>query len=255
MTAKEFFDKYNGKAVDIDGAYGVQCVDLFKAFTKDNYDLWKYTTGNNLASGLWLNRKNRKYYDYFIDGNINNLHDGDWVVWGVGKDTPNTHVAMYYNGEFFGQNQYGVKYARLSKISLDGVLGVLTPKMYLPKISYQAHVKEKGWLNWCHDGEIAGTTGESRRLEAIRIDYDKPIYAKAHIEGIGWVDYGKINKDTIIGTTGQSKRLEALCLKGDFMYSVHIQDFGWTNWTYADGIITLGSVGLSKSIEAIKIKV
>ena len=35
MTAKEFYERHIGKAVDIDGAYGVQCVDLFKAFTKE----------------------------------------------------------------------------------------------------------------------------------------------------------------------------------------------------------------------------
>ena len=36
MTAKEFVDKYNGTANDVDNAYNVQCVDLFKLFTNIN---------------------------------------------------------------------------------------------------------------------------------------------------------------------------------------------------------------------------
>ena len=82
----------------------------------------------------------------------------------------------------------------------------------------------------------------------------KEVYAKAHIEDKGWVDYGKITKDTVIGTTGESKRLECLCLKGDFKYRVHIQDNGWTCWTNADGVCKLGSVGQKLRIEAIEIK-
>ena len=100
---------------------------------------------------------------------------------------------------------------------------------------------------------MSGTTGQSKRIEAIQIDYKGDVYAKAHIQDIGWKDFGKITKDTIIGTTGESKRLECLCLKGNFKYRVHIQDNGWTCWTNADGIATLGSVGQGLRIEAIEI--
>ena len=121
-------------------------------------------------------------------------------------------------------------------------------------IGYQAHVQSDGWQGWRYDGQLAGTTGQSKRMEALKIDYDKPVYAKAHIQGDGWKDYGKITKDTVIGTTGQSKRLECLCLKGDFKYRAHIEGTGWTNWTNADGICTLGTVGQSLRMEAIEIK-
>jgi hypothetical protein len=123
-----------------------------------------------------------------------------------------------------------------------------------PKVKYRSHLQSTGWQEWKHDGEMSGTEGEARRLEAIQIDYDKPIYAKAHIQTYGWKDYGQINKDTVIGTTGEAKRLEALCLKCDSIkYRVHIQSSGWSTWTNADGIITLGSVGQGKRIEAIEI--
>lgn len=117
---------------------------------------------------------------------------------------------------------------------------------------YRSHIEGYGWQDWKVNGETSGTTGESRRLEAIQIDAPFDIEASAHIEGIGWIDYGKINKDTIIGTVGESRRLECLKLKGKFKYRIHIEGTGWTCWTEADGICTLGSVGQSLRIEAIE---
>ena len=132
MTAKEFYERHVGKAIDTDGGYGVQCVDLFKAFTKENYGISNYTCGNGWASGLWINRKSRPYYDKFIEVSLNDLQDGDWLFWNNGsKSCPNSHVAMYYQGKFFGQNQCGKSYATLMSYSTDGVLGVLRPKMYV----------------------------------------------------------------------------------------------------------------------------
>lgn len=101
-----------------------------------------------------------------------------------------------------------------------------------------------------------GTTNQSKRLEAIRIksQHCGDVYAKAHIQGIGWKDYGMVNKDTIIGTEGDSLRLECLCLKGNFEWRAHIQGTGWTQWTDADGVATLGTVGQSLRIEAVAMR-
>ena len=35
MNLLEFVNKYNGQKVDFDGAYGTQCVDLFRQYCKD----------------------------------------------------------------------------------------------------------------------------------------------------------------------------------------------------------------------------
>ena len=78
------------------------------------------------------------------------------------------------------------------------------------KIGYRAHLELLDWQDWKFDGETAGTTGEYRRLEAIQIDYKDDVYAKAHIGDVGWIDYGKIDINTVIGTTGECKRLECL---------------------------------------------
>lgn len=127
---------------------------------------------------------------------------------------------------------------------------IINPSM--SKLKYEAHLQDIGWQGWKSNGETAGTTGESRRLEAIRIDAPFEIEADAHLENIGWVHYGKINKESIIGTIGESRRLECLKLKGNFKYRVHIEGSGWSAWTNADGICTLGSVGQSLRIEAIE---
>lgn len=137
----------------------------------------------------------------------------------------------------------------------------VNPEPYLTRfiygsdlLRYRAHIEDYGWQNWKYNGETAGTTGESKRLEAIQIDSPFDIEAKAHIENKGWIDYGKINKDTIIGTTGEGLRLECLCLKGNIKYRVHIAESGWSCWTHADGVATLGSVGEALRIEAIEIR-
>lgn len=129
----------------------------------------------------------------------------------------------------------------------------LTAFIYDDGIKYRSHLENIGWQEWKSNGQMSGTTGEERRLEAIQIDANFEIEAKAHMENMGWVDYGKITKDTVIGTTGESRRLECLCLKGNFQYRVHIQNVGWSTWTDADGVSTLGSVGQALRIEAIEI--
>ena len=119
-------------------------------------------------------------------------------------------------------------------------------------IKYKAHVQEDGWQDWKRNGEMAGTTGQKKRLEALMIDYPE-VEAKAHLESIGWVNYGKLKKDTVIGSVGQKRRMECLCLKGNIKYRVYLEKTGWTCWTEADGVATLGSVGQELRIEAIEI--
>ena len=81
-------------------------------------------------------------------------------------------------------------------------------------IKYSAHVAGIGWQGWKYNGEIAGTTGQSRQMEAIQIQltgadaYKFTVYYQAHVAGIGWLPYVKNGEDA--GTTGQSRRMEAL---------------------------------------------
>ena len=131
------------------------------------------------------------------------------------------------------------------------------------RINYRVHQQSVGWLPHVEDGQVAGVTGFSKRIEAIKIDCKIPgvrIKAKGHIQGIGWKDYGEITSDTVIGTTGQEKRLEAISLEAEGLpdgmniyVRYHIETEGWSDWIKGGTIA--GTVGLGKRLEAIQIKI
>jgi hypothetical protein len=83
------------------------------------------------------------------------------------------------------------------------------------KITYIAHVAGIGWQWYCSSDCVAGTIGEHRAIEAIRIAISSQsgVYSRyrAHVSGIGWLPW--VTKDQIAGTTGQSRRLEAFQLE------------------------------------------
>lgn len=117
-------------------------------------------------------------------------------------------------------------------------------------IKYRVHQQTYGWSEWKTEGQQAGTTGQAKRIEAIQIDpCGKKILVKAHIQGIGWKDYGVINKNTVIGTTGQGKRIEAIEIHGAKV-CCHMQTIGWAS----DYMNLQGTLGIGKRMEAIKIK-
>lgn len=106
-TADEFYRTYVRKAIDADGGYGVQCVDGFRVFC--NWAIGRsWPTGNGWADGYWYNRK--QHADQFTEVDRNHLKDGDWVFWAKGsRSHPSSHVAMYYHGMSFGQNQHDAR--------------------------------------------------------------------------------------------------------------------------------------------------
>lgn len=199
---------------------------------------------------------NLYWYTSKLSGNYLNSKFDWWIaLWD--SDAPDPAYAINYGIWQFGSVSIGGQnvdgnyiYKDYPKIIRELGLNHLSKDS---DFMYQGHVEDIGWQNPVSAPKMAGTTGESKRLEAIRftkIPFD--IYAKAHMQDLGWVDYGKINEDTIIGTTGESRRLEDLCFKGDFEFRVHIEGTGWTPWTKADGVATLGTVGQSLRIEAIE---
>lgn len=128
------------------------------------------------------------------------------------------------------------------------------------KIGYQVHGEDYGWQVAKYDGATAGTTGKSKRMEAIKFfTFDGTIVQKveAHMQNInGWKTYNYPGANTIIGTTGESRRLEALKIKTsqDCIARVHIQDKGWTDWMQCDGKNVFGTTGKSLRLEAIQMK-
>lgn len=130
---------------------------------------------------------------------------------------------------------------------------------------YRAHCQNLGWLDPVHDGQTAGTTGFSTRLEALLVDLrtirkkypDAKLSGDFHVQNIGTVHLDNIEPDTLIGTIGKSLRLEAfrLYLTGvpdkKLYYEAHVQDIGWQG-IRKDGEMA-GTTGQSKRIEAVRI--
>ena len=82
-------------------------------------------------------------------------------------------------------------------------------------VKYRVHVAYNGWLDWKMDGQTAGTTGESRRMEAIKIaldgDVDGSIIYNTYVGGMGWLN--EASNGSLAGVEGQSKQIEAIKIK------------------------------------------
>ena len=104
---------------------------------------------------------------------------------------------------------------------LEGINIKLTNKPYSGSIVYTTHVQSIGWQGnennvntWFRDGQMAGTSGHAKRLEAIRIaltgemaeHYD--VYYRVHAQTYGWLAWTKNGEAA--GTAGLSKRLEGI---------------------------------------------
>ncbi len=133
-------------------------------------------------------------------------------------------------------------------------------KIASASVSYQAHVQNIGWQAAVKDGATAGTSGQSLRVEALKVSVagagcDGTIQIRAHVQDIGWQNWS-----TTGGTTGQSKRVEAMQLRltgelanrYDVYYRVHAQNYGWMGW--AKNGASAGTEGYSLRLEAIQVK-
>ena len=155
-------------------------------------------------------------------------------------------------------NNVNQKSIENSNVSVENAEGNIAKSIQLNSdMSYQVHIQDIGWQNSKQKGETAGTEGQAKRLEAIKI-YSNIIDLKyqVHIQDIGWQNWR--SKGEIAGTEGQSKRLEAIKIetssdKYTILYRVHIQDIGWQDWKSSGEIA--GTEGQSKRLEAIQIKI
>ncbi|MCR3757465.1 leucine-rich repeat protein [Clostridium felsineum] len=130
----------------------------------------------------------------------------------------------------------------------------------IPKVTYQSHIQSVGWQNWFSNGEISGTSGQSFRLEAMKIkleNVDGGIEYRTHVQNIGWMNWVKDGE--LSGTEGKSYRLEAIAISltgaaantYDIYYRVHAQNIGWMDW--AKNGESAGTSGYGYRLEAIQI--
>lgn len=96
---EDFYNENNGKSIDLDKVWGAQCVDGYNWYCdwlgiKRN---WAMT-----AVGLW----NGGVHDGCTKHTSGVKKNGDIMIWGQGSEMgASGHVAMYHNGQYFGQNQ------------------------------------------------------------------------------------------------------------------------------------------------------
>ena len=130
-----------------------------------------------------------------------------------------THVQSFgwqgwkYNGQMSGTSGLAKR--------LEGINIKLTNQTYSGSIVYTTHVQSYGWQGnendpntWKRNGVMSGTSGEAKRLEAIRIaltgemaeHYD--VYYRVHAQSFGWLGWAKNSEAA--GTAGLAKRLEGI---------------------------------------------
>ncbi len=130
-----------------------------------------------------------------------------------------------------------------------------------PSVIYQSHVQNIGWQDWRINGWMSGTSGQSLRLEAMRIQLKNAegcIEYKTHVQNIGWQDW--VSSGALSGTSGQSLRLEAIKIRltgaiadlYDVYYRVHAQNIGWMGW--AKNGEESGTAGFSYRLEGIEVR-
>lgn len=193
--------------------------------------------------------------------------------------TYRTHVQDYgwQNGVLSAASNVGTSGTTGSSKRLEGIYinvidssGTTVPNV----VEYSTHVQNIGWQDFVAQNQMAGTTGKSYRLEAIRIrltsayasQYD--VYYRVHAQNVGWLDWASDGEES--GTAGYSYRLEAIQIilvqKGagapaaspasatpehfqSLKYQTHVQNVGWQDWV-TDGDLS-GTTGRSLRLEGI----
>ena len=131
-------------------------------------------------------------------------------------------------------------------------------------IQYEAHVSNIGWMSSKRDGSTAGTTGQSKAVEDLKVsilnpEEDGSVQIDAHVSGIGWQGWDTPSASEG-GTTGQGRAVEAVRLRltgslakdYDVYYRVHASNIGWMAWA-KDGE-EAGTTGFGRSVEAVQIR-
>lgn len=136
---------------------------------------------------------------------------------------------------------------------VSGVAAAAPAQAATATVSYAAHVAGDGWLSTVSDGATAGTTGEARRMEALKVTTSGMTMA-GHVSGIGW--QSTVTAPATVGTTGQSRRLEAVRLKSTISgvtvkCQAHVESYGWMT-PVGDGEVC-GTTGKGLRMEAVRI--
>ena len=206
------------------------------------------------------------------------MEDGKWyavdVTWDdVGNEPSYTYFLIGGNTVTSGKEKFSENHISVGDFSGVGYKEFIYPELSNEKyyenselpdnsISYSIHAQNIGWMDEVSNGVKGGTTGQGRRVEAIKIHLTNQringgIEYASYIDG-KWQNF--VGNGAVSGTTGKSLRLEALKIRltgkmdeqFDVYYRVHAQDYGWLGWTLNGA--EAGTVAMNKRLEAVEIR-
>ena len=210
------------------------------------------TTGKNKqmeAIKIRLTGEIANYYNVYYRVHVS---DYGWLDWAENGDVAGTTDAA--------KKMEAIQIKLVDKKSK--APGSITQSYIQPLLQYQTHVQDIGWQNMLYGGGKAGTTGQAKQVEALKIKLinqrvSGSISYQAHVSDIGWQNWK--NENQIAGTTGQAKQVEALKIKltgamaqkYDIYYRTHVADYGWLDWA-KNGEMS-GTSGMAKRVECVQV--
>lgn len=138
MKLDEFINTYINTKVDFDGAYGAQCVDLFRQYCKDVLNI-PHTGAIEGAKDIYLRFKSMplemKYFNqYAFISNGYGIKYGDVIVWNSTETNKYGHIAIVISKIdenkvlVFEQNGFDQQGAKIKVRLLTNCLGILRAK-------------------------------------------------------------------------------------------------------------------------------
>lgn len=132
-TPTEFYNSVNGKGFN--EGYGYQCVAGFKEYMYALSGSYVAAAGGG-AKGYATQQSQVEPLGFTWHDGTSGLQNGDWAIWTSGQYG---HVSMYYNGQWFGQNQYAADPSvgnpfNLASISTNNIAGYYRPNIYIAVI-------------------------------------------------------------------------------------------------------------------------
>lgn len=90
-TPHDFYLEVDGKSM-----WGGQCVQLFNGFMGEMYNgVEILCTDSGYAKDIWNEKETNGMLEYFDVVPVDNMIDGDWVVYGNCEFAPQSHIAMF----------------------------------------------------------------------------------------------------------------------------------------------------------------
>lgn len=239
----DMFQKCKAPELFFDGGKTASCTALLN---------WGYNRG------LLVDLKDGRTGDLILF-DWDDSRDADHVGMIKTHNSDGSYLTIEGNTSIGNNGNGGQVMRRTRWVGYDHVRAIIRPK-YQKTVTYQVHQQTYGWLPFVDEGECAGYTGRSKRMESLRINSDFYDF----VYGVHQQTYGDSKEFTngqAAGVTGESKRIEGCWIKCykkgtkesvKIRYRLHIQGTGWTGW--CNNGEYCGTRGQSLRAEAIEIE-